>query len=356
MWQTKLFWELTTINLVVIITVIVIAGFSVKEFACFLADEMNITGQFKQKSFDQTMDYYLIRASLIAFILAVTIHYFWIRRIILPVQTLSDVTNRISEGEAMQFVSVGANNEIGQLTENFNKLIRKLKRSEELRNQMTADLAHEVRTPLSNITGYLEAMKNGVIEPEQQLLASLHKESKRLNKLIDQLYNLAEQKWTMESFTPQNKQSIDIKNIVEGIIPLYKMEFEKHSIPYNISMEAAELNLEVGSINQILGNLLDNTIHYAVKDTRLFISGETYNQHYRVTLAAKGQSIPKKAQKQLFERLYRVDQSRNRNTGGNGLGLAIAKELVERQGGSIWLESDGSYHQFIIEFPLTENK
>ncbi|KAB7705258.1 HAMP domain-containing protein [Bacillus aerolatus] len=342
---------MTAANVVVIAIVIGIAGVSVKEFACFLANEMSMVESQRQTFFDQTMDYYLIRSSIIAFIIAVMIHFIWIRRIVIPIQALSEATERVSDGEEIQLVPVSANNEVGQLTDQFNRLIRKIKRSEHLRNQMTTDLAHEVRTPLSNITGYLEALKNGVIDPDRELMMSLHREAERLKKMIEQLYHLSEKEWNNYVHEKPDKP-LNIKVITKEMTNLHEMKLRKQNIQVELCVEEAYLYIAEDIIRQVLGNLIDNAIRYAIEKTSIQIDGKKKADSYILQVAGKGQEIPVEARSQLFERFYRVDSSRSRQSGGNGLGLAIVKGLVERQGGRVWLETDGTYHRFFVELPL----
>lgn len=105
-------------------------------------------------------------------------------------------------------------------------------------------------------------------------------------------------------------------------------------------------------MKQIVGNLLDNAIRYSVDDTVIKITGRNLHASYVLEIAGKGQSIPLHAADRLFDRFYRVDPSRSRQSGGNGLGLAIVKELVEREKGNVWLETDSTYHRFFIRVPL----
>ncbi|WP_339162129.1 ATP-binding protein [Siminovitchia sp. FSL W7-1587] len=351
-WRTGIFWELTWVNLAVIVVVIIIAGFSVKEYACFLANDMNIAGPFMQSSFDETMDFYLIRVSIIAFLVAVVIHYIWIRRIIIPIRMLSDVTKRMSDGEEMRLVPITTRNEVGLLTENFNSLIKKIKRSEELRNKMAADLAHEVRTPLSNITGYLEAIKNGVIEPDKNVLHSLHGEAERLSKLIEQLHHLSEREWN-QYLDAKPSNPANIKTIVNHMVSIHQMKLDQKHIQIEVAVEEAAFHITEDTMKQIVGNLLDNAIRYGIENTTLHLKGKRRKDHYVLQVEGQGQFIPEASRPQIFERFYRVDTSRNRESGGNGLGLAIVKELAERQDGSVALETDGNYHQFIVKLPST---
>ncbi|WP_110111831.1 HAMP domain-containing sensor histidine kinase [Bacillus sp. CGMCC 1.16541] len=350
-WKTKIFWELTTINAIVIAIVIWIAGVSVKDFSCVLANELNMIGDQRQAFFNETMDFYLLRASILAFFVAAIIHYIWIKRIVVPLQTLSEATKRMREEKDTDLIPVVTQNEIGQLTEQFNHLIIKMKRSEALRKQMTADLAHEVRTPLSNLTGYLEALKNDVIEPDKQVLTSLHAEAERLKKMIEQLYQLSEREWA-EYKRHDTNESCAIKPLINEMIDLYTIQLKKQSVQLNKLIEPASIMASKDRMKQVIGNLLDNAIRYAVEDTTILISGKKKEGIYIICVAGKGQEIPPDTSEQLFERFYRVDSSRSRASGGNGLGLAIVKELMTQQGGRVYVKTDGIYHQFYLEIPL----
>ncbi|QCR30431.1 hypothetical protein C1N54_26675 (plasmid) [Priestia megaterium] len=352
-WRTRLFWELTILNMVVIGIVIWIAGVSVKDFACFLANELNIAGRERQVFFHQTMNFYLIRASVIAVVLGIIIHYIWVRRIIVPIQALSTAMKQMSNGNEVTSMQNTARNEVGELTEHFNALLEKIQRAETLRNEMTADLAHEVRTPLSNLTGYLEALKDEVIAPNKKLLQSLHSEAERMKRMIEQLHHLSEKKWKYYMSDYRTK-AVDVKAVVHEIIDLYYIKCESENIRVKKDIENAHFLVSSNMLKQVLSNLLDNAIQYAVEGTVIRIKGQKRREHYLLCVEGKGQKIPIEAKTKLFERFYRIDPSRNRESGGSGLGLSIVKKLVEDQGGTVWLETNEIYHQFFIELPLNK--
>lgn len=275
---------------------------------------------------------------------------FVILDLMLPEMSGEEVCKYIRE-TCQSDVPVKTKDEVGELTEQFNGFIQKIKRSEELRNQMTADLAHEVRTPLSNITGYLEALKNGVIEPDRELLTSLHGEAERLKKMIEQLYHLSEREWN-HHLNEKPGRPLNVKVMVEKMLPLNAMELQKQAVEVETFVEEAYLCISEDMMKQVIGNLLDNAIRYSVEDTVIKIKGKNLHASYVLEIAGKGQPIPLGSTSRLYDRFYRVDPSRSRQSGGNGLGLAIVKELVERQQGKVWLETDGTYHQFFIELPM----
>ncbi|NHH94649.1 Signal transduction histidine-protein kinase BaeS [Bacillus sp. MB95] len=353
-WRTRLFWELTILNMVVIGIVIWVAGVSVKDFACFLANELNIAGRERQAFFHQTMNFYLLRASVIAVLLGIIIHYIWVRRIIVPIQALSTAMKEMGNGNEVTSMQIIARNEVGELTNHFNTLLEKIKRAETLRNEMTADLAHEVRTPLSNLTGYLEALKDEVIAPNKKLLQSLYSEAERLKRMIEQLHHLSEKKWRYYMNDYKTK-AVDVEAIVHEVIDLYYIKCKSEKIRIEKDIEDAYFLVSSNMLKQALSNLLDNAIQYAVEDTVIRVKGQKRKNHYLLCVEGKGQKIPIEATTKLFERFYRIDPSRNRESGGSGLGLSIVKKLVEDQGGKVWLETNEIYHQFFISFPLNKN-
>lgn len=328
-----IFWKLMLINALAISIVIWITGTSVKDFAC------------------DFMDYYLYRASLIAMIVAGFIHFYLTRKVVQPLKHLTESTKELSKGRYPVKLQVNSGDEIGQLTQQFNQLIVRLQQTEQTRNKLLADLAHELRTPLTNMTGYLEALSNGVIQGETQLYNSLYKEALRLTALIDKLYLLHDQEYR-QLHHQSMKQRVNIKDVIEESLQLFEWEFKRHHIPYSFQLEEGYVYGDPDCLKQVFHNVLQNALQYRTVETEISCLGKIEQDKYYFSLTGIGQPIPEHDRDRVFERFYRVDPSRNRQTGGDGLGLSIVKEIVHLHGGEVGLETDGSKHTFWIRLPL----
>lgn len=351
--RSRIFLKLMVINLLVIGIVIWLAGVSVYDFACLLVNQLHMVGEEKSRFFNQTMEFYLIRASLIAVIVAGMIHYYLTRKVVSPLQSLVHSTKKLSTGHYPDLLKVKSRDEIGELTENFNQLITRLKKVEQIRRSMVTDMAHELRTPLSNINGYLEGLSHGVIKGDKALYQSIHEESLRLTRMIDQLYQLTE--WEYKQLSEREMgEGMDIKPFLEKYMELFDWEFEQNGISYQISLEHAKVVADRDGLKQVINNLIQNAIQYRVGNGDISIHGRKDKEMYKITVTGKGERIPEDKKDWLFERFYRSDPSRNGNTGGSGLGLAIVKDIVERHGGEVGLLSEEQRYSFWFTIPIVQ--
>jgi two-component system sensor histidine kinase BaeS len=337
------------INGIVIGIVIWLVGVSVKDFACLLVGQYEFISVEKQSFFNNTMHFYLLRASLIAFIVAALIYYFLMQKILIPLQKLMKSTQLMTEGDFPDPIKVSSKDEIGQLSRHFNQMIATLKQTEKSRKQMLSDISHELRTPLSNLNGYLEALGTGVIQGELELYRSLHDESMHLTRLVDQLHQLAV--WETKKLINPQLQTFDMAKVIQASLQNFELELNNKNIHNEISLEPGNVKGDDIGLRQVLINLLKNAIQYDIGGY-IRITGEIVDNQYRVTLTNKGQPIPPDKAHQVFDRFYRVDPSRNRDTGGSGLGLAIAKEIVQQHGGEIGLISNRHEHSFWFAIPI----
>lgn len=340
------------INALVIGIVIWIAGTSVKDFACNLVNQFHMVGEDKKEFFNQTMDYYLLRASFASILIAGLIYYYLTRKVVSPLHRLKESTKELSKGRYPELLKVESSDEVGELTEQFNELIHRLQKTENNRSKILSDMAHELRTPLSNINGYLEGLSNGVIRGDLALYQSLHKESLRLTALIEKLYLLNEQ----EHIQLQHKadqQKVNMKDLIEGCMKLFEWDFKQHGIQYSYELEEGYVIGDVNSFKQVINNLIQNAIQYKTEETKIVCQGFIEENMYYISITGEGQWIPEEQRDKIFERFHRVDPSRNRDTGGDGLGLCIVKEIAEHHGGRAGLDTDGSTHTFWVRFPLS---
>ncbi|SHM64982.1 sensor histidine kinase [Gracilibacillus kekensis] len=294
---------------------------------------------------------YLLLFSLFAVAIGSTLQFYLNRKLISPLKELIESTRKVKEGSYPNPIEVHTNDEMGELITHFNQLTHQLKINQQQRQRLVSDLSHEFRTPLSNLNGYLSALKNGVIEGDPKLYQSLLEESKRITKLVAQMEQLKE--WDIESTLPlSDKEYINIKALMEQSIEMFRWLLDKKAIPYEMKIDNQNISVNTQGITQVISNLVDNSIRYYQGNDPLIIKGECLEKVYKISITGEGQQIPLTEQEDIFDRFYRVDHSRSRELGGSGLGLAISKEIVERHKGEIGMTSNGKIHTFWFTIPL----
>lgn len=276
----------------------------------------------------------MLVGGLVALLLTLTLS----RSIVGPIEALTRAARTMEQGDLSQRVRVTASGEVGELARAFNAMADGLERLEQLRRNMVTDVAHELRTPLSNIRGYLEALKDGVIQPTPDLVASLHEEALQLNRLVDDLQELAQAEAGQLSLA---RQPVDLQPLVEKSVYLAepKALAKGVTIQVDIPPDLPCLDADGGRISQVLGNLLNNAITSTPPGGRVEVRAKTADSQVQVSVCDTGSGIAAEHLPYVFERFYRADRSRTRSTGGAGLGLAIVKQLVEAHGGQVGISS-----------------
>ncbi|WP_246050038.1 sensor histidine kinase [Aquibacillus sediminis] len=329
-------FRLTLLNVVVVASFIIVTGFALYNTACLLVDGM-VTVE-KQSRFNQTLFGYLIIFSLAAIVIGSTIHFYLTRKLIRPLRELITSTKRMKKGHYPAPIKTTSNDETGQLVHHFNDMVQQLKYNEEHRHKLISDLSHEFRTPLSNLNGYLGALKNEVMVGDPQLYESLYEESKRLTKMVKQLEQLKE--WDhVSNQTFLDKQSINMAELIDQSVELFQWLLEKHNIPIELQVKDGFVLVNKDAMMQVMSNLIENAIRYNQGTTPICVKGELCEDVYKVSVIGNGHPIPEKDRGKVFDRFYRVDNSRGKETGGSGLGLSISKEIVEHHHGQVGLDS-----------------
>ncbi|UCD07995.1 MAG: HAMP domain-containing histidine kinase, partial [Dehalococcoidales bacterium] len=296
---------------------------------------------------------YFIWGGLIAIIIALILTYFFSRRILSPVRALTYAARKLGSGDFTQRVNVKGNSELDQLGNTFNTMADNLGKAEELRKNMVADIAHELRNPLANIKGYLEAARDGLIETNQETIHKLDEEAILLTRLVDDLQelSLAEAGELKLEYEPG-----DIGKIIETTAQMMQTIASQKGVNlgFTPSDELPEVDIDVHRISQVLHNLIENAITATPSRGTISISAQPVEDYIEVSVTDNGEGIPADDLDNIFERLYRVDKSRARATGGSGLGLTIARRLVEAHGGQIKVESEqGKGSCFTFTIPIT---
>ncbi|MFQ6016434.1 MAG: ATP-binding protein [Anaerolineae bacterium] len=285
-------------------------------------------------------------------IVALILGYVLFRQITAPLRELTAATRRIAGGNLDQRVTVKANDEIGELGQAFNSMAANLARAEELRRHMVADIAHELRTPLSVIQSNLEAMLDGVYEATPENIASVHHETLLLTRLVNDLRDLA---LAEAGQLVIEKEPTNVAELVQGAVEALRPQAVEKGVDLTVQVTESSSWVEADSqrLRQVLANLLDNALRHTPGEGRISVRVEQADGALRVSVIDSGPGIPAADLLHIFERFYRGDRSRTRATGGSGLGLAIAKQLVEAHGGRIWVESEeGKGTKVTFSLPL----
>jgi signal transduction histidine kinase len=260
----------------------------------------------------------------------------------------------LGSGDFSQRLELKDKGEVGELARAFNSMTNDLERAEQLRRNMVADVAHELRTPLSNIRGYLEAMKDGVVRSDAKTIRSLNEETSRLARLVDELQELSLAEAGELKLVFQDE---DIFKLVDKAELAFRAQAASKGVSLSIDLEdnLPLVKIDTQRIVQVLHNLLDNAISHTENDDSITISVVRKDDWIELAVTDTGEGIPKEDLPSIFERFYRVDKSRARASGGSGLGLTIAKRIVEAHGGTIEAKSElrtGS--RFAFTLPISK--
>ena len=297
------------------------------------------------------VDRYLLWAGIGVALLGTALVWMFARRTLAPVQRLGATARRLGEGDLSQRAEVTGPTEIRHLARSFNYMAAELEEAEGRRRSLTADIAHELRTPTSNIQGYMEAIKDGVFQPTPETVDTIHEQSLLLSRLVDDLRLLAQvDVGELQLQRTQTRVEELVQSCVDALRP--RAEAKGVTLDVDAAETLPELELDPTRIAQAVGNLLDNAVTHTPEGGVVMVSAHGSADAVEVQVADTGQGIAPEDLPRVFDRFYRTDPSRSRSTGGTGLGLTIARRLVEAHGGSIEAESVvGQGSRFTIRMP-----
>ena len=315
-----------------------------KPFAVFLIEGRPVLAYFEplnpfslqevRAGFTQSVNRSLLLATLAAGALALVLTLVLSRSILAPVSALRAAARRMQDGDLSQRVVVRERGELGELAQAFNAMADSLQRMEGLRRKMVSDVAHELRTPLSNIRGHLEALQDGVLQPGPHVIASLHEEAMLLNRLVDDLQELALAEAGQLRLEPR---PLALEPLVKQALTNLRPHAETHQLQLTsqLSPDLWAVLADPDRLAQVLRNLLENAIAHTPSGGRIAVKAWNSGRFVEVRVEDNGRGIEPQHLPYIFERFYRADPSRSRATGGAGLGLAIVKQLVEAMGGQV---------------------
>lgn len=295
---------------------------------------------------------FFLWGGLVAIAIAILLTFLLSRRILAPVKALTTAARKFGKGDFSQRVHADNKGEVGELAESFNLMAANLEKTEQLRHNMVADVAHELRTPLSNVRGYLEAIDDDLIKPDKDTIHLLNEETATLSRLIDELQELSIAD-AGELKLIRHEENV-YKMVEESAFGVKTRAGEKGLIiTCDLPEGLPDIYVDAYRIKQVLRNLLENAISHTMRGGSISISAWHDNKRVIINVTDTGEGIPPEDLPNIFERFYRVDRSRTRATGGSGLGLTIAKRFVEAHGGQISVTSKpGKGSTFTITLPV----
>ncbi len=265
---------------------------------------------------------------------------------------LTAATKEVAKGKLGYQVQVRSRDELGELAASFNQMSEELEHSNRLRRKMTADIAHDLRTPLSVIMGYTEALNDGKLEPTPEMFDTLHSETQHLSRLVDDLKTLS---LADAGELPLIYQRIEPDVLLKRTASAHKVQAEQQDIAIQVQAapELPEIEVDVERMVQVLGNLMSNALRYTLPGGQITLASGRAGEQVWLSVADNGEGIPAEDLPHVFERSYRGDKARRHPEVETGLGLSIAQSLVEAQGGTISAASEiGIRTTFTIHLPV----
>lgn len=307
-----------------------------------------------QEEFVQTAGLALGAAAGGAAIVSVMLGLLLARTITRPVGELTAAARRMAKGELAQTVDVHTRDEVGELADAFNQMSQDLAQADRTRRQMTADIAHELRNPLTVMGGYLEAMRSGDLQPTQARLQSVFEEIQNLELLVEDLRTLS---LADAGALSLDRQPLAPRELLNRVASRYAQQAAKKQV--TLSVEAAAdlpvIQADEARMMQVLSNLVSNALRHTPSNGKVRLSAYGSGKNVRFLVADTGEGISPEDLPRVFDRFYRADRSRQAGDGELGLGLAIAKAFVQAHGGRISVESTlGQGSTFLVEMTAAD--
>ena len=276
-------------------------------------------------------------------------------RIIRPLHAMRHASHHIADGHYDQRLPHYTSIELDELAQDFNRMAATLQDIEQQRVALIGNVAHELRTPLGNIRATMEGLIDGIFEPNPATLLSIQREVSRLQRLVHQLEELSRAE---SGSVALHKQPVNLNHLIDDVCARLQVQYDDKNVmlQINCSPNLPMLQLDPDRMTQILINILGNALQYTPAGGSVAVSCEHNEQQIEIRVNDSGVGIAPEHLPRVFERFYRVDKSRSRASGGNGIGLTIAKHLALAHGGDLLAESAGIGEgaTFILRLPLTQ--
>lgn len=340
--RRSLLWKLLAINLLVVGVAVVVAAVAVGRLAdsifASLMKEFHIQVDAMHRLFVAALTRTLVLSSLIAGGVGLLLSLVLFRTVVLPVRQMKTMAGRIAAGDYAARARAASADELGSLAESLNRMAEALGTLERLRKDLVANVAHELRTPLTNLQGYLEAISEDVAPASPETIASLHDEVMRLVRLVEALHELTLFDARLPRLRPQD---VDVEILIRRTIESRRGEFASRRIILHTSVHVrGPVRADRDLLAQAVHNLIDNALKYTPEGGEVIVEVTPSDSAVRIEVTNTGEGIAPDDLPLVFERFYRGEKSRSRESGGAGIGLAIVKEVAGAHGGSVGATSE----------------
>lgn len=309
-----------------------------------------------QTQFLRQVNMMIVGVTVLGSLIAVIVASLLAQKTVAPVQALAVASQKVAAGDYSQRVEASGADELVEMAESFNTMASELQSQRELRRRSMADLAHELRTPLSVLQIELESIEDGLSEPTDEVMLGLQTEVSHLKHLVEDLRTLS----LMDAGELELEfHNIDLVELVNGVTQRFKGPAAEKDIRLRTTIEPSLVLVKADGhrLAQVLINLLSNAIRHTANGGEVTVSLDQDDVRANVTVRDNGEGIDSVHLPHIFERLYRADDARDRRSGGSGLGLSIARSLVEAHGGQIWVQSERNQGAlFGFSLPLDAKK
>lgn len=300
-----------------------------------------------QASFNESLLGAVLAASLAAMVVSALLS----RSIVAPLRAMMSASQRIAEGHYDERVRATGQDELGQLAQRFNQMAEQLEQVESMRRQLIGDVTHELRTPLTAIKGSMEGLIDGVLPAVPETFEQIRQEADRLSRLVDDLQELSR---VEARAYPLDLKPVDVSALLGTLNKRLGFQFDEQGVALTVSLPPfpVRVHADEDRILQVLTNLAGNALQYTPSGGSVTLDVEVIGSTAQFSVKDTGLGIPAEHLAHIFDRFYRVDKSRSRARGGSGIGLTIARHLVEAHGGQIWAQSDGAGRGSVFFFTL----
>ncbi len=334
--RDSLFWRLLGVQLLVIGVGVLASGVMITDLAArafmTIMTRYNIEPVAVESEFLAATHRILLVSSIVAAAVAMVVGWLLVRRLVRPLERMMVLAESIAHGDYDGRVDAGGPDEIARLGGALNRMAEGLQQIEGLRRDLVANVAHELRTPLSTLQGYLEALRDGVTPANPETLASLHDEVVRLVRLVDALHQLSQFDARVSHL---RLGEVDLPALIRRLLDTYGPAFSGRAMTTSVALDAevSRVQADPDLVRQALGNLLDNAVCYGPEGADVVVAASRRDGTLRIAVQNTGEGIPAEDLPRIFERFYRSEKSRSRETGGNGIGLALVHEIARAHGG-----------------------